>query len=78
MGVSTVSLSKNKMFYFSISNSKGCPATVDGETIKILRGNRMFMCLPMTAGYHEIESRYRLPELKLGVTVSVVSLGVLY
>ena len=72
----TVDLSKDKILCVSVPYSKGWSATVDGEEVEILRGNYMFMCLPLTAGHHDIEFHYCSPGIKLGAVVSVVSLCV--
>lgn len=49
---------------------------MDGEKVEILLGNYMFMCLPLTAGHHDIEFHYCAPGIKLGAALSVVSLGI--
>ena len=70
----TVDLSKDKVLCTSVPYSKGWTATVDGEKTEILRGNYMFMCLPLTAGHHDIEFHYCSPGLKLGVCITALSL----
>ena len=70
----TVDLSGDKVLCVSVPYSKGWTAKVDGEETEILRGNYMFMCLPLTAGHHDIELHYCSPGLKLGVCVTVLSL----
>lgn len=72
----TVDLSKDKVLCMSIPHSKGWSATVDGEKVEILRGNYMFMAIPLSAGHHDIEFSYCSPGLKLGAGVSVISLGI--
>lgn len=69
----TVDISKDKILCVSVPYSKGWSATVDGKEAKILRGNYMFMCLPLTAGHHNIELRYCSPGLKLGALLTVCS-----
>lgn len=69
----TVDLSKNKILCMSIPFSKGWSAKVDGEPVEILRGNIMFMAIPLEAGYHEIEFNYFTPGLKLGIVCSLIS-----
>ena len=70
----TVDLSKDKILCVSVPYSKGWSATVDGEKAEILRGNYMFMCLPLTAGHHDIEFSYCSPGMKPGIVVSLASL----
>ncbi len=73
----TINLSTSKILCMSIPYSRGWSAKVDGESVKILRGNIMFMALSLTPGYHEIEFTYCTPGLKAGVITSIVSLGIL-
>lgn len=73
----TVNLSRDKVLCVSVPYSAGWSATVDGEKAEILRGNYMFMALPLSAGYHEIEFNYCSPGLKVGAVVSVISIAVL-
>ncbi len=70
----TVDLSGDKVLCVSVPYSKGWTATVDGEEVEILRGNYMFMCLPLTAGHHDIEFHYCSPGLKLGIGITALSL----
>ena len=72
----TVDLSKDKILCVSVPYSKGWSATVDGEKAEILKGNYMFMCLPLTAGHHDIEFHYCSPGIRLGAVVTVCSTGV--
>jgi len=73
----TVDLSKNKVLCVSIPYSSGWTARVDGEKAEILRGNYMFMALPLETGHHEIEFTYCTPGLKAGLVCCVVSVGIL-
>jgi len=73
----TVDLSQDKVLCVSVPYSTGWTATVDGRRTDILRGNYMFMALPLEAGYHEIEFTYCTPGLKLGVIVMAGSAIVL-
>ncbi len=70
----TVDLSRDKVLCVSVPYSKGWSAAVDGKKVEILRGNYMFMCLPLTAGHHDIEFHYCSPGLKLGICVTAISL----
>lgn len=73
----TISLSKDKILCLSVPYSKGWTAKVDGEPVEILKGNYMFMAVPLEAGYHEIEFNYCTPGLRLGVACTIVSLLIL-
>ena len=70
----TVDLSRDKILCVSVPYSKGWTATVDGEKAEILKGNYMFMCLPLTEGHHDIEFHYCSPGIRLGAAMSAVSL----
>ena len=72
----TVDLSKDKILCVSVPYSKGWTATVDGEKAEILKGNYMFMCLPLTAGHHDIEFHYCSPGIRLGAVMTVCSAGI--
>ena len=72
----TVDLSTDKVLCVSVPYSKGWTAAVDGEKTEILCGNYMFMCLPLTAGHHDIVFSYCSPGLKAGIIISLVSLGI--
>lgn len=71
----TVDLSKNKILCISIPYSTGWTAKVDGKKAEILRGNYMFMALPLKDGHHEIEFTYRTPGLDVGIAASLLSLA---
>lgn len=72
----TVDLSDSKILCMSVPYSKGWSAKVDGAKAEILRGNIMFMALPLPAGHHEIELRYCTPGLRPGIVLSILSFGV--
>lgn len=69
----SVNLSSNKILCMSIPYSAGWSAKVDGEPVKILRGNYLFMAVPLTEGRHEIEFVYCTPGLRLGLALSLLS-----
>lgn len=73
----TIDLSANKILCLSVPYSKGWSAKVDGKPVEILKGNYMFMALPLNAGYHEIEFTYWSPGLTLGIISTVFGVGAL-
>ncbi len=73
----TVDLTKDKILCVSVPYSKGWSATVDGKEEKILRGNYMFMALPLKAGHHDIVFSYCPPGLKAGAVLTLLSWGIL-
>lgn len=73
----TVDLSQNKILCMSIPYSRGWSAKVDGQPMQILRGNIMFMALPLVSGHHEIEFTYCTPGLKIGIWITIISIIIL-
>jgi hypothetical protein len=55
----------------------GWSARVDGRPARVLRANVGFRAVPVPAGHHHVELRYRAPGLRLGLVVSAVTLAVL-
>lgn len=72
----TVDLSKDKILCVSVPYSAGWTAAVDGEKVEILRGNYMFMCLPLSAGHHDIVFRYHTPGRGPGAVLTLCSAGI--
>jgi hypothetical protein len=54
----------------------GWRATVDGRPAPLLRANVAFRAVPVPAGRHVIEQRYRPRSVVLGLLISLVSLAV--
>lgn len=65
----TTDLSGNKILCMSIPYSHGWTAKVDGQPVEILRGNIMFMALPLSAGHHELEFLYCTPGFEIRRTL---------
>jgi hypothetical protein len=51
----------------------GWAATVDGEPAPLLRANLNFRAVPVPAGEHEIEMRYRPASLRWGLALALVA-----
>jgi Bacterial membrane protein YfhO len=51
----------------------GWKARVDGVLVPLLRANHAFQAVPLTAGRHAVELRYRPTSLLLGAAVSLVT-----
>lgn len=68
-------LEEDRIMCFGILYSSGWSATVDGEPVELLRANVMYMAIPLSAGYHEIELIYMIPGLVEGAILSVVSIS---
>jgi hypothetical protein len=54
----------------------GWQATVDGRPAPVLRANVAFRAVPVPAGRHAIEQRYRPRSVTLGLLASLMSVGV--
>jgi len=48
---------------------------VDDQAVRILRANYTFRAIPLAAGKHEIVFYFDSPYFRLGVTISLVTLG---
>lgn len=71
-------LDSNGILFLSIPYSKGWKAYVDGQERKLVRGNIMYMALPVTEGKHQIRLQYRTPYLLEGAILSAISLLYLF
>lgn len=69
----TIEVSQDKLLCISIPYSSGWTARIDGKKTEILKGNYMFMVIPLAEGYHEIELTYCTPGIKLGAALSLLS-----
>ncbi len=72
-----ITLEQSKVLVLSIPYSKGWSAYVDGTKTELLRGNIMYMALPLEAGSHHIILKYKTPMLRLGLLISALTLAVL-
>ena len=70
-----IALKQNGIMVLSIPYSKGWTAYVDGVKTKVLKGNIMYMALPLEGGTHHIVLTYMTPFLKIGGLISLVSLA---
>ena len=72
----TITLDKAKILVLSIPYSQGWSAYVDGKYVKLYQANSMFMGLPLEAGTHEIELRYKTPGGKMGLGISEIGAAI--
>jgi uncharacterized membrane protein YfhO len=70
-----ISLDRPKMLFFTLPYDRGWTATVDGMPAELLRVNIGFTGLPLPAGEHVVELRYRPPLLRVGLLISIISTG---
>lgn len=66
-----------KLLFLSDNWYFGWKATVDGDETEILRANYTFRAVPLVAGAHTVRFYYDPMSFKLGLIISIVSLGVL-
>lgn len=57
--------------------SKGWKATDNGQSVKVIKVNGMFCGLVLKPGTHNIKLNYTTPGLKIGASISLISLIVL-
>ncbi len=68
-----ITLLRPGLMTIAIPYSKGWSAYVDGNRQNILRGNVMYMVLPLCSGNHHIILRYETPYLKEGFFLSLTA-----
>lgn len=66
-----------KLLFLSDNYYPGWKAEVDGDETKIWRANYTFRAVPLTRGEHTVRFYYESQIFKIGLLVSVVSLGAL-
>ncbi len=66
-------LNRKGIMLLSIPYSKGWKAYVDGKETELVRGDIMYMALPLDEGKHHILLRYRTPYLLEGVLISALA-----
>lgn len=69
----SITLSKDKMLFFSMPYDKGWTAKVDGKETALQKVNVGFTGLMLTAGTHEVELIYYTPYGSLGRWVSLLA-----
>ncbi|MDC0231609.1 YfhO family protein, partial [Aureispira] len=69
----SITLSKDKMLFFSMPLDKGWTAYVDNKEVEIHRVNVGFSGLMLSSGTHTIEIKYETPYFNLGKWISIFS-----
>jgi uncharacterized membrane protein YfhO len=54
----------------------GWTAEIDGQSTTVLRGDVLFRVVPIPAGEHEVDLRFEPTSVKVGLVISLLSLGV--
>ncbi len=68
-----ISLSKEKLVFFSIPYAEGWTAYIDGESAEIIKANVGFMAVRVPAGNCEIRFEYKTPGLITGLLATLGS-----
>ncbi len=70
----TMDLQEDKMACFSIPYALGWSAKVNGQDAELIRINDAFTGLYLKQGHNEIQMSYKLPMLRVGVVVSIITI----
>ena len=71
----SISLDQEKVLFLSIPWSQGWTATVDGESVDLMRADTAFMAIDLPAGTHDVVLTYRTPGLDLGLALTGAGLA---
>ena len=69
-----IELSGKKILMLSIPYSKGWKAYVDGVGTEVIRGDLMYMAVPVEKGFHSIMLKYETPCLRAGAVMGVIGI----
>ena len=69
-----INTSDKKILMLSIPYSKGWRAYVDGNLTEIIRGDLMYMAIPVEKGFHTVMLRYETPYLRAGAIMGVIGI----
>lgn len=67
-----ITAQSDKILCLSILYDKGWSVWVDGKQSQIYKANGMYMAVPITKGFHQIELRYTIPGIKVGIVFSIL------
>ncbi len=70
----TISVKKDKFLCVALPWLRGWSAYVDGKEVKLYRANTGLMGVELSAGEHNVELRYWLPGLTIGLILSGIGL----
>ncbi len=68
-----ITLASNGALVVNLIYSEGWTAYADGEEVPLYKANGLFLGVPLSAGSHEIQLRYRTPWLTEGIVLSVAA-----
>mgnify|MGYP004675391305 FL=1 len=64
----------NKVLFTSIPYDKGWAVKVDGKKVKVQKLYNTFLGVKLKEGKHKVEFEYSTPGLKLGTSISIISI----
>lgn len=73
----TITAETDMLLYTSILYEKGWSVKIDGEKVPVHAFKDALISVPVAAGTHEIEFRYRPYGLNVGILISIVSFAIL-
>ena len=73
----TISLDADKALFLSIPYSAGWTATVDGQTVDIMKADTAFMAINLSAGDHTVTLTYATPGLSTGAKLTLLGVAML-
>ena len=68
-----ITLANDGALVVNLIYSEGWTAYADGEVVPLYKANGLFLGVPLSAGSHEIQLRYRTPWLTEGIVLSVAA-----
>lgn len=72
-----ITVKNDGLMYTSIIYDRGWSAYIDGKEVEISSINGALLAVPVPAGTHTIELKYCPENLVLGVSITVISIGIL-
>ncbi|WP_081326596.1 YfhO family protein [Latilactobacillus curvatus] len=66
---------QNQVLMTTVPYAAGWHATVDGHPVKIKRGLKNFIAIPLKKGHHTVTLKYWPPYFYWGLTISLISAG---
>lgn len=74
---SKVSSDQKNLMFFSVPYDKGWSATVNNNSVEILKANNGFMAVPIPEGGSIIRFDYKTPGATMGIVITLSAIGVL-
>lgn len=72
----SITLAEDSALVINLLYSEGWTAFADGEEVPLYKANGLFLGIPLSAGSHEVQIKYRTPWLTEGVILSAAAWAV--